>query len=194
MFVRVCYVAGRRKDAILSLLSSPKHPFSCFHSIFQRKREATMALRMITEKAMGVVAKQYQAALGASLAQTGEYLANCFGWLTRKDEKMQGSALGIGGGRARRIPTRNHVHDQRFGDLLVASLRGRGRWHARSRRHCVQPLCRWADGNIGAVALVVRMGRHEAYLPRATNLFRPNRKSSSYRGQRKAGRSAVDFR
>ena len=34
-----------------------------------------MALRMITEKAMGLVAKQYQAALGASLAQTGEHLA-----------------------------------------------------------------------------------------------------------------------
>ena len=58
-----------------------------------------MALRMITEKAMGVVAKQYQAALGASLAQTGEHLANGFGWLTRKGEEMQGSALGIGGGQ-----------------------------------------------------------------------------------------------
>ena len=39
---------------------------------FPSKREATMALRMITEKAMGLVSKQYQAALGASLAQTGE--------------------------------------------------------------------------------------------------------------------------
>eukprot|EP00561_Arcocellulus_cornucervis_P010247 CAMPEP_0185826178 /NCGR_PEP_ID=MMETSP1322-20130828/31417_1 /TAXON_ID=265543 /ORGANISM="Minutocellus polymorphus, Strain RCC2270" /LENGTH=131 /DNA_ID=CAMNT_0028523903 /DNA_START=423 /DNA_END=818 /DNA_ORIENTATION=- len=39
--------------------------------IFLSEREATMALRMITEKAMGLVSKQYQAALGASLAQTG---------------------------------------------------------------------------------------------------------------------------
>ena len=48
---------------------------SLLHRPFSTKREATMALRMITEKAMGLVAKQYQAALGASLAQTGEHLA-----------------------------------------------------------------------------------------------------------------------
>lgn len=33
---------------------------------------ATMALRMMTEKVMGFAAKQYQSALGASLATTGK--------------------------------------------------------------------------------------------------------------------------
>lgn len=58
-----------------------------------------MALRMITEKAMGLVAKQYQAALGASLAQTGEHLAHERRWSAWRDEEMQALALGIGGGQ-----------------------------------------------------------------------------------------------
>mmetsp|Transcript_40198 Transcript_40198/g.82735 ORF Transcript_40198/g.82735 Transcript_40198/m.82735 type:complete len:175 (-) Transcript_40198:605-1129(-) len=36
-----------------------------------RKATETMALRMMTEKVMGFAAKQYQSALGASLATTG---------------------------------------------------------------------------------------------------------------------------
>eukprot|EP00562_Extubocellulus_spinifer_P035373 CAMPEP_0178693412 /NCGR_PEP_ID=MMETSP0699-20121125/7698_1 /TAXON_ID=265572 /ORGANISM="Extubocellulus spinifer, Strain CCMP396" /LENGTH=55 /DNA_ID=CAMNT_0020338821 /DNA_START=308 /DNA_END=475 /DNA_ORIENTATION=+ len=34
-----------------------------------------MALRMMTEKVMGFAAKQYQSALGASLATTGKFVA-----------------------------------------------------------------------------------------------------------------------
>jgi hypothetical protein len=47
-----------------------------FFMISSQNERQTMALRMITEKAMGLVAKQYQAALGASLAQTGKQLAH----------------------------------------------------------------------------------------------------------------------
>ena len=66
-----------RRNTFFSFVTET--PFSShWPSIFQRKREATMALRMITEKAMGLVAKQYQAALGASLAQTGEQIAHGF--------------------------------------------------------------------------------------------------------------------
>lgn len=66
----------RRKDSNAFVTETPLSSIGV--PFFQRKREATMALRMITEKAMGLVAKQYQAALGASLAQTGEHLAHGF--------------------------------------------------------------------------------------------------------------------
>lgn len=72
--------------------------------LFSIGTEATMALRMITEKAMGLVSKQYQAALGASLAQTGELPTHRL-WMVGARECVNqsdtsGLALGIGGGEA----------------------------------------------------------------------------------------------
>lgn len=48
-----------------------------FHFSLSSTNKHKMALRMIGDKVMGIMAKQYQAVLGNQLAQYGEYF---HGW------------------------------------------------------------------------------------------------------------------